>query len=326
MKSSHIPILIAFIMMHSCTDLEDVPSKFEVSSSELVFPVEGETLSLRITCGTIWDVYSLPGWINLTAISQSGLSSYEWDVSFTVSANEGYNREGRIVVSTKTENADVFVLQEGKKGKSGYIDLGLSVKWAGCNLGASKPEECGDYFAWGETEPYYGYVISDSFIWKEGKETGYSWSSYKWCMGALNTITKYCARSSDGYDGFTDGKTVLDPEDDAAHINLGEEWRIPTNDEWEELRANCSWNWTTVNGVNGHLVTGKNGNSIFLPAAGWISNTSIEYYNRRGRYWSSSLIVAHDSNGAWDMSSDVANVVINGDYRSNGYSVRPVAK
>lgn len=326
MKRIHIPgFLVALLVMQSCTDFKDIPYIFQVSTRELVFSVEGETLSLRVSSGARWDISSIPGWISLKAISQSGRSSYEWDVSFAVSANDGYNREGRIIIKTETENADVFVLQEGKKGKSGYIDLGLSVKWAVCNLGASKPEERGDYYAWGETEPYYGYVLSDSFKWKDGKETGYSWSSYKWCMGAVKTITKYCARSSDGYNGFMDGKTVLDPEDDAAHVNLGEKWRIPTEEEWSELMSNCTWNWITLNGVNGHVVTGKNGNSIFLPAAGWIEETSIQSYNRRGRYWCSSMdVVYYDANGTWAMSSNEADVVGVYYLRYTGFSIRPV--
>ena len=108
------------------------------------------------------------------------------------------------------------------------VDLGLSVKWAWFNLGASLPEEYGDYYAWGETEPYYSSL--DPLTWKDGKEAGYYWLSYKWCMGSGDTMTKYCTESTYtyGYNGFTDGKTVLNLEDDAAHVNLGGKWRMPT--------------------------------------------------------------------------------------------------
>ena len=105
MKSFHITIVIALVMMQSCTDLENVPSIFEVSSCELVFPVEGETLLLKVTSGTRWDVVGLPEWVNVTSISQSGLSSYEWIVSFTVSANNGYNREGTFFFLAEHERA-----------------------------------------------------------------------------------------------------------------------------------------------------------------------------------------------------------------------------
>ena len=146
------------------------------------------------------------------------------------------------------------------------VDMGLSVKWASFNIGASSPEEYGDYYAWGETEPYYS--SQDPLIWKEGKEAGYEWPSYKWCMGTRDTFIKYCDNSDYGYNGFTDTKTVLDPEDDVAHVNLGDNWRMPTQKEWKELRENCTWTWTTQNGTIGYLVTANNGNSIFLPAAG----------------------------------------------------------
>ena len=157
------------------------------------------------------------------------------------------------------------------------IDLGLpsGIKWASFNLGASTPEEYGDYYAWGETGP---------------KEI-YSWETYKWCMGSDVTMTKYCQIAIYGYEGFTDGKTVLDPEDDAACMVLGGKWRMPTDAEWNELRETCTWKWTTQKGVNGRLGTGPNGNSIFFPAAGLRYSTYLEdLVGTRGYYWTSSLI------------------------------------
>ena len=151
-----------------------------------------------------------------------------------------------------------------------YADLGLSVKWATMNIGANSPEEYGDYFAWGETKP---------------KNT-YSWGTYKWCKGSYNTMTKYCTASRYG---TVDNKSVLDPEDDAAHVNWGGTWRMPTRAEQDELRSKCTWTWTTQNGVNGRLVTGPNGNSIFLPAAGGRKDSSPYSAGSDGYYWSSSL-------------------------------------
>ena len=150
------------------------------------------------------------------------------------------------------------------------VDLGLSVKWATCNVGASKPEDYGGYYAWGETEE-----IED-----------YSWSTYKWCNGSKDTMTKYCTSSSYG---TVDNKTTLDPEDDVARVKWGGSWRMPTLAEQDELRNKCTWTWTTKNGVKGYTVTGPNGNSIFLPAAGYCSGTGVERRDSYGHYWSSSL-------------------------------------
>ncbi len=201
------------------------------------------------------------------------------------------------------------------------VDLGLSIKWASFNLGASKPEEYGDYYAWGETEPYYSN--QDPLTWKEGKEAGFEWPSYKWCMGSERTLTKYCTVSSYGYNGFTDNKTVLDLEDDAAYVNLGDSWRMPTDDEWTELRTQCSWIWTTLNGVNGYKVIGPTGNSIFLSATGVRFGTYSTDEGFDGEYWSSSLLTEYPI-GAWDVSF-ISEVVNREKYiRISGRAIRPV--
>lgn len=202
------------------------------------------------------------------------------------------------------------------------IDLGLTsgLKWATCNVGANAPEEYGDYFAWGETEPYYS--SQDPLTWKEGKTAGYYWSSYKWCNGSSNTQTKYCTDSSYG---TVDNKTVLDPEDDAAAVNWGGTWRMPTDAEWTELRTECTWTWTTQNGVNGRLVTGPNGNSIFLPAAGYRYNTDLILAGSVGYCWSSSLNTFSPGR-AYYVCFHSGNVYGGSGYRCNGWSVRPVTE
>lgn len=187
------------------------------------------------------------------------------------------------------------------------IDLGLSVKWASFNLGATRPEEYGDYFAWGDTEP---------------KES-YSWETYKWCMGSNATITKYCSNLSFGYNGFTDNKTVLDPEDDAAHVNLGGKWRMPTDAEWKELMENCTLTWTAQNGVTGRLVTASNGNSIFLPAAGGRTGTNLIFADFSGDYWSSSLSTDYPYY-AWYFYFSSSAVQGGSFDRYHGQSIRPV--
>lgn len=218
----------------------------------------------------------------------------------------------------------ITVSAEGGIATPEAVDLGLpsGLKWASFNLGATKPEEFGDYYAWGETEPYYS--SQDPLTWKEGK-TGYNWASYKWCMGSKNTMTKYCSNSKYGYNGFTDTKTVLELEDDAAHVNLGSGWRMPTDAEWTELRNNCMWTWTTQNGVYGWLVTASNGNSIFLPAAGLRLGTKRYRVGSYTYYWSSSLD-AGDPNCGQSVYFGGGDVGGYDDFRYYGRSVRPVSE
>ena len=184
------------------------------------------------------------------------------------------------------------------------VDLGLSVKWANMNVGADFPEDYGDYFAWGETTT---------------KET-YDWSTYKWDNGSGYKLTKYC---TDGYYGIVDNKTVLDKEDDAAAVNWGGAWRMPTKEEQDELCNNCTWTWTIQNGVNGYKVTGTNGNSIFLPAAGLRSDSSLYYAGSNGGYWSSSLLT-DNTGGAYFLFFSSSDVDWYSYYRFSGHSVRPV--
>ena len=194
-------------------------------------------------------------------------------------------------------------------GSHEWVDLGLpsGTKWATCNVGASSPEEYGDYFAWGETEP----------------KSTYNWSTYKWCNGSYNTMTKYCTDSYYGYNGFTDGKTELDSEDDAAAVNWGGSWRMPTFTQIEELFNNCSRQWTTLNGVNGTLVTGPNGNTIFLPAAGRRWDGDLSDAGSYGTYWSSSLHPYYDDTACY-LYFNSGNWYWYSGRRYYGRSVRPV--
>ncbi len=170
-----------------------------------------------------------------------------------------------------------------------YVDLGLpsGLLWATMNVGASKPEEYGDYFAWGETEPYYSVVGNDT-IWKEG---GYVWDNYKYCSSD-EYMTKYV--HDDRY-GTVDNKRTLESDDDAATVNWGGSWRMPTNDELEELlnAAYCTQEATTVNGVSGRKFTSvSNGNSIFFPFAGSIEGIYLRSLGTSGYSWTSSLASA----------------------------------
>ncbi len=173
----------------------------------------------------------------------------------------------------------------GAEGNHEWVDLGLpsGTLWATCNVGASDPEEYGDYFAWGETAP----------------KDYYHWSTYKWCNGSWTTLTKYCTDSRYGYNGFVDNKTELDPEDDAAYVNWGPSWRMPTAEQQRELYEKCSSVWTTHNGVNGRLFTGPNGNTLFLPAAGYLWYESLYYVGSYGRYWSRTLYSSSPYNACY---------------------------
>jgi len=201
------------------------------------------------------------------------------------------------------------------------IDLGLSVKWASHNVGASSPEEFGDYFAWGETEPkeYYGL---ENYKWNSG---GKQWNLTKYCYNS-----KRDSREPNKY-GVPDTLTVLNPADDVANVKWGDGWRMPTYDEFYELCSKCEEKWTTHNGVEGYLVTGPNGNSIFLPASGSIweesvirrDKTSFTYYwsrtFRKDFYGLPSTAGALWFNGAVNLNFNCTHA-----NRASGCTVRPV--
>lgn len=224
--------------------------------------------------------------------------------------------QGIVAITVKTVDGDytatsmVSVVFEPSIPEA--VDLGLSVKWASCNLGANRPEAYGAYFAWGETDP----------------KQNYEWPTYKWCMnGSGSQLTKYCMRSNDGYDGFTDYKTTLVSEDDAATVILGRDWHIPTRDEYQELFNNCTHINTISNGVYGTMftsnITGYTDKWIFLPAAGFRDGTSLSLAGSYGNYWTSSL------NGSYSFYADYVNlngVSWSGFSRCLGFSVRPVCE
>ena len=219
--------------------------------------------------------------------------------TITCSATDGSGVKAECQVTVLNNNS-------GTLDGHDYVDLGLpsGTLWATCNVGANSSEEYGDYFAWGETEP----------------KSDYSWSTYKWSNGSDETLTKYCTDSSYGK---VDNKTTLELADDVAHVKWGGAWRMPTLEEQRELQDNCTWTWTKVNGVNGYTVTGPNGNSIFLPAAGYRYNSALLTAGSHGIFWSSSLY-ADISVTANDMGF-ISNYVGCGDFdRCGGLSVRPV--
>lgn len=289
-------------------------SEVTMTSAILSTAVQTEGVDARdnVSVGLAWSA-------NKDAISANGnFESRKTSVLnvedgvFTVSLNDlsegttyyyaSFTLVGGVYVfsSVKEFTTDVLRLE------TGAVDLGLSVKWAGCNVGANSPEEYGDYFAWGETE----------------EKTDYSWSTYKWCNGSFNTQTKYCTSSSYG---TVDNKTTLDLEDDVAHVQWGGSWRMPTKAEQDELRAKCDWEWTTMNGVKGYQVTGPNGNSIFLPAAGHRNGTEVFYRGSFGYFWSGTLN-EHYSYGAYGLLFYSGSTTGATYYLNYGLPVRPVTE
>ena len=192
-----------------------------------------------------------------------------------------------------------------------YVDLGLpsGLLWATCKVGASNPEDFGDYFAWGE-------------IATKGT---YEWSNYGLCNGGEDQVTKYCNNSSFGDNGFTDNLTTLTASDDAAPANWGAGWRIPTREEISELKSNCTVTWTTQNEVNGYLFSGSNGNSIFIPAAGYRSSDNLYHDGTNGNYWSSSLYTDEPSQ-VHILEFGSSNCILNFSNRNLGYPVRAVCQ
>lgn len=176
---------------------------------------------------------------------------------------------------------------------NGYaaVDLGLSVKWATCNIGAESPEDYGNYYAWGETETKDAYDRD-------------------------NSVTYYGGEMDD---------IAGDTEYDAAAANWGSSWRMPTYEECVELVDSCTWEWTALNDVDGFLVTGSTGNSIFLPAVGDRNSTYNAYEGWFGTYWSSTPY-ASDTQKAWAINFEMDNIYVGDDSRYRGHSVRPVTE
>ncbi len=225
-------------------------------------------------------------------VKNVGSTSYYWGVGlerFELESNDEvfspkaynccFNEEGSFLYDNliRRDGLSIRAVRSRNLDGNGYVDLGLpsGTLWATCNVGANLPEEYGNYYAWGETEP----------------KTIYNWDSYKWSHGDSEQLTKYCTNADYGYNGFTDNLTVLEACDDAAATNLGNDWCMPSDLQWEEL-ACYSWKiWTTKNGVNGLRFIGPNGHSVFLPAEGVYDDyEGLIYQGDEGYYWSSGLV------------------------------------
>ena len=235
--------------------------------------------------------------LSRNAFTYDGYTFSGWN---TVQGGSGASySDGQTIIATAdmTLFAQWEKITRGQSNGHDWVDLGLpsGTKWATCNVGADTPEGYGDYFAWGETAT---------------KEI-YNWSTYRYYDGS--TLTKYTS---------SDNLTVLEASDDAASANSGTGWRMPTREDMNELFNNCTHEWTIQNGVNGRKFTGNNGNSIFIPAAGYRSFDIFNNVGLAGIYWSSSR--ADDNGCAWllDFASDYHGINWEGYF--SGFSVRPV--
>lgn len=286
----------------------------EIDKTEYEMKVDGGTLEVAVRTNVELDVKPEVAWIHFD--QTKALS--DKTVVLTVDKNEGSEkRTGKVTISNKNGSVSSTISVKQYGSFEGAVDMGLSVYWAECNLGARTPEGFGDYFAWGETE------VKDT----------YSWKTYKWCKdGDKNKLTKYCPSDKAGFwggAGSPDGKTEIDPEDDVVHSRLGGKWHIPTDEEWVELMMNCTWTWTPQNGTFGYLVVSNiTGNSIFLPATGFMNGNELMFTGQLGRYWSSSLPLLPDSSPsyAWFMNLNEDAVGRGTTDRYDGNAIRPVTK
>ncbi|MCQ2233190.1 MAG: DUF1566 domain-containing protein [Paludibacteraceae bacterium] len=247
----------------------------------------------------------------MTMLSSCGGTQNETNSEYSLSIDSSKIdsiQQLKTVVSASGDTLEINGVAKDTRQKSGKysvgkgvaVDLGLSVKWAACNLGATKPEGYGNYYAWGETKSKAAYTGDNS----------------KWYDVAYDVLKSK---------GIINSRGNLTARYDAATANWGAGWRMPTLDEIKELDNRCRWSWTTMNGVKGYKVTGPSGKSIFLPAAGYRGGAESDYVGGYGDYWSSS---------AFDNSFSAYHLYFNSGYyvwdssfnRYYGRSVRPVSE
>ena len=253
--------------------------------------------------GVCWSTKPNPTISDSKTTDGSGTGSYTSNLSNLASQTTYYvrayatNEKG---TSYGEEKSFTTRASTGTENGYGWVDLGLSVKWATCNVGSTTPEEYGDYFAWGETSTKETYDVD-------------------------NCPTYRLSKSELQSQGYIDSEGNLNPQYDAATANWGGNWRMPTKAEQEELLNNCTWTWTTYNGVKGYNVEGPNGNSIFLPVAGIRNGSSLDYDGSYGYYWSSTPLDYNDFYAyRLGFNSDNHSVYLSSRYY--GHSVRPVVE
>ncbi len=230
---------------------------------------------------------------------------------------------------------DIYDIPDMAPAAAEAVDLGLpsGTKWANMNVGAVAETDYGTYFAWGETIGYTVSGITATAAANNQKTTAHSWANYWW--GSESTLTKYVPEAeatSNGLNGFYDNKTQLELANDAARVNWGGNWRMPTKAEFQELLDNTTrsaWqtNYNGVSGCNGYVFISKTDvtKSIFLPAAGYRDFTSVSSQGTYGDYWSSSLREDFPSR-AWSLYLGSSNAYVSSYFRYGGFSVRAVCE
>ena len=276
-----------------------------LASSSMTFSHEGAYKTVALDSNTDWSATSSQSWLTVTPSSGKGDTTVKVSVKTNTSTT---SRSGKVTFTSSdgTATATLTVNQYSKliNGHE-YVDLGLSVLWATMNVGATSPEDYGDYFAWGETKPKSNYSWSNCYdcLDADDYENDSSWGTYK--VGGKTQIPEWSGQET-------------------ARMNWGGTWRMPTYYELNELVNKCSWQWGTKNGVSGYTVTGSNGNSIFLPAAGNRGRTGSSYAGTYGMYWSSTLDSKYSYEGFFLRFDDAEYSAYWINWRYLGQSVRPV--
>lgn len=300
-------------MERTCTTCGNVLSKCQYNGNHPAPEAAGYdvTFSCNVPSASLY----IDGKANDTASGTRFLKTGNHSIRVTASGYEDYsnnitvNRQNTsfsITLNKKPEPVKPVVTTSGTLNGHEWVDLGLSVKWATCNVGASSPSDYGGYYAWGETRTKSSYDWDNCFDCvnpkKWDKDSG--WGTYK--LGGQTRITP-----SSGHD--------------TARENWGGTWRMPTDAENDELCKKCKWTWTSQGGHNGYKVTGPNGNSIFLPAAGWRLDTGTYSVGEYSYYWSSTLssLYSYYARCLYFNSSSHSTGF---NFRSNGKSVRPVTE
>ena len=313
--------------------------KYYSNRTEVVSFVFGETApQLVVTTAEVTGITMASATCGGNVASSNGdyvdvtLRGICWSYSPNPTFNDNYVEEGNglgdftILMSDLLPSTTYYVRAFAVAGTETYygeefsfttldhdrVDLGLpsGTLWATCNIDANKPWGSGSYFSWGETE----------------SKGIYEWSTYQYCNGSDTSLTKYCNDANYGYNGFTDSLFVLQPDDDAATVIWGPDWRTPSHEDWQELLDNTTHTYTTSsNGTKGFLFRGSNGNSIFLPVTDFRPSSTYPGYYNNGYYWSSSLGAESPNNAeVFTFCHSLAFYQIDNWSRRYGLVIRPV--
>ncbi len=274
--------------------------------SAVEFKSEESSKQIAINTNYVWRASCSESWCTLSPASgtQNGM------LTISVAENTGEQRSAVVVVRAGDLISAVTVTQKSEMKPGTAIDMGLpsGTLWADMNVGAETPEDYGEFYAWGET----------------CQKSTYNWSTYKYCAGTDRSLTKYCNMGDYGFDSLVDNLTTLTSADDVATENWGTDWRMPTNKDVEELIEYTTFEQTTQNDVVGYKLTSKaNGNSIFLPLAGFRDEESLKCEGKEGNYWAAEAYEFPSSAYYMFLNKEKAPRLLTA-LRMYGMNVRPV--